>query len=290
MLTNAPPVFRFAPSPNGALHLGHAYSALTNQELAKQVEGRCLLRVEDIDQQRCNSTLEKEMLNDLAWLGIEWETPPRRQSEHFSLYRAALSKLREKGVIYPAFMSRGDIRRFVADNPDWPKDPDGSPHYPGDERNWTAEQLQQAIAENPLHALRLNMAKALEQVKEKLDWVETGSGPEGQSGIIKADTSQWGDVILARSDTPTSYHISVVVDDGEQGITHVVRGQDLFFATSLHRLLQTLLELPAPAYHHHQLILNDKGRKLSKSAGDTSLRVLRSMGVSVDEIKQLVGL
>ncbi len=293
MHSNTPPVFRFAPSPNGALHLGHAYSALINYRMAKEHNGRFLIRIEDIDRVRCRPELEKAMLEDLEWLGLEWETPPRRQSEHFADYTQALDSLICEDLIYPSFMSRKQIRDKVTSKvksgTDWKNDPDGSPLYPGEEREWSVEEQERERNRSPLHNLRLNMNAALERVSEPITFIETGTGPENQTGLCHAEPSRWGDLVLARSDTPTSYNLSAVVDDALQGITHVVRGRDLFHATSVHRLLQELLGLPEPEYHHHDLILADDGRKLSKSNGDTSLRALRHAGLTPQDVKRLVG-
>lgn len=294
MNADAPPVYRFAPSPNGALHLGHAYSALLNQSLARENGGRLLLRIEDIDTQRCTAELESAMLEDLRWLGIDWDGPPRRQSQHMADYREALDVLRDADLVYPAFMSRAEIRAALAGKQEagagWPRDPDGQPHYPGTERDWDAEERETMLREKPRHAWRLDMAKALAHAGGDIAWQEGGSGPEGETGTVRAEPSAWGDVILARSDVPTSYHLAVVVDDAIEGISHVVRGRDLFHATSVHRLLQVLLGLPAPHYHHHDLILAEDGRKLSKSARDTSLQSLRQAGLTPADIRRMVGL
>ena len=292
MLSNAPPVFRFAPSPNGALHLGHAYSALLNQQMAQAADGMFLIRIEDIDTTRCTPELEQAMLEDLAWLGIASDLPPVRQSDHFDVYADALETLRDAGLIYAAFMTRGEIKRFVEQQTDWPKDPDGSPLYPGEERNWSTDQQEAAIYGADQFMWRLDMTAAAKHVGGELVWVETGCGPQGagETGEILANPYEWGDIILARSDIPASYHLSVTLDDAKQGITHVVRGRDLFYATSVHRLLQTLLGLPVPIYHHHDLILGEDQRKLSKSAGDTSLRALRNAGLRPTDIIRMVGL
>ncbi len=288
-----PPVFRFAPSPNGHLHLGHAYSALFNQQMCREYDGEFLLRIEDIDRTRCTPELEEEMLEDLRWLGISWQGEPRRQSDHFEDYASALETLREAGLVYPSFMTRGEVKRAISDLRDkgecWPTDPDGSPLYPGDERGWSVDAQQRELQANPKHIWRLNMKAALDHVAGDIAWVETGSGSDGETGDCLADPSAWGDVVLARADTPTSYHLSVVLDDAAQGISHVVRGCDLFHATAVHRVLQILLGLPAPIYHHHDLILREDGRKLSKSAQDTSLRSLRQSGMTPDDIKRMVG-
>lgn len=287
-----PPVFRFAPSPNGYLHLGHAYSALLNFDMARQANGRFLLRIEDIDAMRCRPEFEAAIYEDLSWLGISWEVPVRRQSEHFAAYREAVEKLSDRGLMYPAFESRADIARLVAEretsNP-WPRDPDGAPLYPGVAKSLSAESRRQLIAQGAPYALRLDMAAALAQVPD-LDWVEHGAGPGGETGIVTARPAAWGDVILARKETPTSYHLSVVIDDALQGVTHVVRGADLFWSTSVHRLLQSLLDLPQPDYRHHRLIHDAAGQKLSKSTHATGLRELRAAGAAPADVRRLVGL
>ncbi|WP_354121510.1 tRNA glutamyl-Q(34) synthetase GluQRS [Bradyrhizobium sp. LA6.12] len=288
----APPVFRFAPSPNGLLHLGHAYSALLNFDRARETGGRLLLRIEDIDATRCRPEYETAIYDDLAWLGIAWETPVRRQSEHLAVYRAALEKLSALGLVYPAFESRAEIARLVAAREaagPWPRDPDGAPLYQGDAKSLSAGERDRLIASGVPYALRLDMAAACRRVAG-LTWNELGEGPDGERGIVAARPEAWGDVILARKETPTSYHLSVVVDDALQGISEVVRGQDLFHATSVHRLLQILLDLPEPAYRHHALILDEAGRKLSKSDRSTGLRELRAAGATPAGIRRLVGL
>jgi glutamyl-Q tRNA(Asp) synthetase len=285
------PVFRFAPSPNGPLHLGHALSALLNRDMAKASGGRFLLRMEDIDLARCTPEFEAGIETDLAWLGIDWEKPPRRQSDHFADYQTALDSLIDRGLAYPAFLTRGEVKAHVTAVEDagtpWPRGPDGSPLYPPMDRARPQRERQQLLASGRKHAWRLDISKAMELVKEPLAWTETGNG---EQRVITANPAEWGDVILSRSDAPSSYHLSVVVDDALQGITHVVRGLDLYHATSVHRLLQTLLGLPAPTYHHHRLINDADGRKLSKSAGDTSLAELRAKGLSATDIRHLVGL
>jgi len=287
-----PPVFRFAPSPNGHLHLGHAYSALLNFDRARETGGRLLLRIEDIDASRCRPEFETAIDEDLAWLGISWEMPVRRQSEHLADYRAALEKLSALGLVYPAFESRAEIARLVmaheADRP-WPRDPDGAPLYPGDAKSLSADERSQLITSGVPYALRLDMAAACRRFAG-LSWKELGEGPGGERGIVPARPEAWGDVILARKETPTSYHLSVVVDDALQGVSEIVRGRDLFHATAVHRLLQVLLGLPEPAYRHHRLICDGEGRKLSKSNRSTGLRELRAAGASPAGIRALVGL
>jgi glutamyl-Q tRNA(Asp) synthetase len=285
------PVFRFAPSPNGYLHLGHALSALLNADLARAAGGRLLLRIENIDQTRCRTEFEQAIYEDLVWLGLEWETPVRRQSEHLAEYRAAIAQLESQGLAYPSFESRAEIARLVAEREaeaPWPRDPDGAPLYPGRARALTAAARAQRIAAGEPYALRLDMANAT-AATGSLTWIETGSGPDHQTGTVAAVPQAWGDVVLGRKETPTSYHLSVVLDDALQGVTHVVRGEDLFWSTSVHRLLQRLLGLPAPIYHHHRLLRED-GHKLSKSTQATALRSLREQGATPADIRRLVGL
>jgi len=284
-----PRVFRFAPSPNGYLHLGHALSALLNADRATMAKGRLLLRIEDIDETRCRPDYEAAIYEDLAWLGINWEQPVRRQSEHYGDYRAALVKLDAMGLVYPSFESRGEIARLVAEREPWPRDPDGTPLYPGDAKSMSAAERARRMATAEPYALRLDMQTAIARAGS-LTWDETGAGPSGETGTIAANPAAWGDVILARKDTPTSYHLAVVVDDAAQGVTDVVRGGDLFHSTSVHRLLQALLGWPAPRYHHHRLILDADGRKLSKSTFATGLRELRGQGTTVAAIRKFVGL
>jgi glutamyl-Q tRNA(Asp) synthetase len=287
-----PPVFRFAPSPNGYLHLGHAFSALLNFDLARQAGGRFLLRIEDIDATRCKPEFETAIYEDLAWLGISWETPVRRQSEHFTEYRAALERLMALGVVYPAFESRAEIARLIAEQEKrapWPRDPDGAPLYPGAARALPPEARRRLMQSGAPYALRLDMAAACARAGQ-LNWVERGEGPQCETGTVAADPAAWGDVIVARKETPTSYHLAVVVDDALQGITEVVRGQDLFWSTSVHRLLQQLLGLPRAPYRHHPLIRDATGQKLSKSTKATGLRELRAAGVTPAEVRRRVGL
>lgn len=277
-----PPVFRFAPSPNGFLHLGHAYSALLNADLASAAGGRLLLRIEDIDETRCRPDYEAAIYQDLRWLGVNWEEPVRRQSDHYADYRAALEKLDALGLVYPAFESRAEIARYVAESEPWPRDPDGAPLYPGLSRGLDAVERQRRMNAGEPYTLRLDMAKAIQRTGP-LSWREGDKA-------IPANPAAWGDVILARKDSPTSYHLAVVVDDALQNITDAVRGEDLFHATAVHRLLQDLLGLPAPRYRHHQLVLDEDGRKLSKSTQATGLRELRAQGRTPADIRALVGL
>lgn len=286
-------VFRFAPTPNGPLHLGHAFSAMLNFALARQSGGRFLLRIEDIDLTRAEPAHEQAIVDDLAWLGLTWETPVRRQSGHLEDYRTRLDRLIAADLVYPAFLSRGEIRARLLESEAggraWPRDPDGAPLYPGEENALSVSARRAAMAEGRPFAWRLDMAKALQAVGKPLVWTEVGAGPLGKSGCIAADPAAWGDVVIARKDAPASYHLAVVVDDAIQGVSEVVRGRDLFHATSVHRLLQELLGLPAPAYRHHRLVLGPDGRKLSKSRGDLGIAALRAAGRSSDEVLRMAG-
>jgi glutamyl-Q tRNA(Asp) synthetase len=284
------PVFRFAPSPNGRLHLGHAYSALLNAELAARWGGRFLLRIEDIDLTRCRPDLEAAIYDDLGWLGLSWDMPVRRQSEHLGAYRAAAEGLTKRGLLYPCFCTRREIiaavaEREAASGTPWPRDPDGAPLYPG-----TCRRLAGADAAHKSDAVpawRLDMGAALAQAP----------GPhrvtrfvlDGRDSIIEAQPARWGDAVIVRKEVPTSYHLSVTFDDAVQGITHVVRGRDLEPATDLHVLLQALLALPSPRYHHHRLIADREGGKLSKTLKSESLAELRARGVTAAEVRQALG-
>jgi glutamyl-Q tRNA(Asp) synthetase len=280
------PVLRFAPSPNGRLHLGHAYSALLNADLARAWGGRFLLRVEDIDVTRCRPQFEAAIYDDLAWLGLTWETPVRRQSEHFLEYRAGAERLKGRGLLYPCVCSRGDIAAEVArregeSGTAWPRDPDGAPLYPG-----TCRERRLIGADEP-YALRLDMAAALAEAPGPHSYTRVTLSNANEP--VAATPDRWGDAVLVRKEIPTSYHLAVVFDDALQGVTHVVRGRDLEGATDLHVLLQALLDLPSPAYHHHRLIRAEGGEKLSKSVLSEPLSALRERGVSVEEVRQALG-
>lgn len=286
--------FRFAPSPNGELHLGHAYSALLNQQMAARVGGRLLLRIEDIDIARCTPEFEVGIFRDLKWLELGWEEPVRRQSEHFSEYKAVLDRLIAEELVYPAFMSRGEIRAFIAGTEnhgrDWPRDPDGVPLYPPLDKALPMKERKRRIAENAPFAWRLDVEAAMARMPGALSWTEFADETMDATHTVEATPQAWGDVIVARRDIPTSYHLAVVIDDALQGVSHVVRGQDLYLATGVQRLLQELLGLPPPCYFHHRLILGPDGRKLSKSLKDTGLAALRQAGMSPQDIRRLIGL
>jgi len=288
------PVFRFAPSPNGPLHLGHALSALINADMARQAGGRMLLRIEDVDGTRARPEYERAILDDLDWLGIPYETPVRRQSEHGDDYAAALGRLTDCGLVYRFFLSRTEIAAAIRleearSGRPWPRDPDGAPLYPDIDRVRPPAEAEALAAAGRPHALRLDMAKAV-RLAGSLTWEEFGDGLDGPSETIEADPAAWGDVVLAGKFMPAAYHLAVVVDDALQGVTDVVRGRDLYFATAIHRLLQTLLGLPAPRYHHHRLIVGPDGRKLSKSKGADGLSALREAGATPADVRRMVGL
>ena len=280
-------VTRFAPSPTGWLHLGHAYAALFAHEQAAKAGGRFLIRLEDIDQTRTRPEYEAAIFEDLAWLGLKWETPVRRQSEHFDDYRRALDQLASLGVLYPCFCTRKEIQDEIARAGQAPHGPDG-PLYPGTCRGKSAAEQQERISSGQPYALRLDVAKALKVVRSgssdspHLIWHDLDRGPQ------RAEPSIFGDVVLARKETPTSYHLAVVVDDALQGITLVTRGEDLFEATHLHRLLQELLHLPAPQWRHHRLITDENGKRLAKRDDARSLRSLREQGWTVERVRRAV--
>lgn len=289
---------RFAPSPNGWLHLGHAYSAIFASDTAKELGGHFLLRIEDIDIGRCRPEYEQTIYEDLAWLGLTWEMPVRRQSEHFADYEAALKRLRNMGLAYPCFATRKEISDAIEasgiSHARWPADPDGAPIYPGLYKDLSLSELNHLMWEGRTYAWRLDMKKALAMAETKaggpITFLEENGGPRGQKGRLPIDPMLFGDVIIARKDVPTSYHLAVTVDDALQNVTVVTRGQDLFPATYIHRLLQVLLDLPEPRYRHHGLIRDKNGRRLSKSAKDMGLRELRMTGHTPADIRRLIGL
>ncbi len=270
-------VTRFAPSPTGYLHLGHAHSALTGWHRARVESGRFLLRIEDIDPARCRPEFEAAILEDLAWLGLDWDGEVRRQSEHLEDYRAALAQLDARDLIYPCFCSRKDIAAATTA----PHGPEG-PVYPGTCRNLSTELVSERQARGDPYALRLNVAKALGL-----------AGPltfeDEREGVVPARPETLGDVVLARRDAPASYHLCVTVDDHLQGVNLVTRGTDLFHATHIHRLLQAILDLNVPTYAHHLLLTNAAGERLSKRDGAASLRALRQAGRSAEEVRAMAG-
>ena len=280
------PILRFAPSPNGRLHLGHAYSALLNARLARRMGGLCRLRIEDIDPLRSKPDLIDAIVADLAWLGLTYPEPVRRQSRHMESYRATLQRLIDRGLAYPCFCSRGQIRARAAAMADTAHDPDDAPLYPGTCRGLDPPIRVERLARGEPHTWRLDMPAALRCAGDALGY-ETFDAADTR--WIAADPSRWGDAVIARRDVPTSYHLSVVHDDAAEGITHVVRGRDLEAAADLHVLLQCLLALPTPRYHHHALILDPDGEKLAKSRGSQSLADLRQAGVTPEELRARLG-
>lgn len=281
-------ITRFAPSPNGLLHVGHALSAIIAHDVARKNGGRFLLRIEDIDLERRRPEFVTAIFEDLNWLGLKWEEPVLVQSEHFAEYLAAADRLIQMGLLYPCFATRREIA--AAADPE-KTDPDGAPRYPGLWRGASAENVGGRMATGESPALRLNMDAALKALKAKrgdkpLTFVEIAE--DGTSQTMTANPERWGDAVIVRKDVPASYHLSVVVDDARQGVTHVTRGQDLLAATDLQRLLQELLDLPEPVYSHHRLIKWSNGLKLSKSNQDMGLRVLRQEGATADDIRRVI--
>lgn len=285
-----PETTRFAPSPTGNLHLGHAYAAILGHKAARDTGGRFLLRMEDLDQGRCEACYERAILDDLAWLGLVWDGPVRRQSEQLGNYHAALEDLTSRGLVYPCFCTRGDIAREIETITAAPQGPDG-PLYPGTCRHLTRGERNARVATGDAHALRLNVQLAVDQLQgAQLRFEETGQGPTGESGPVIVQPGLLGDIVLGRKDLAVSYHLAVVVDDADQGITLVTRGDDLFSAAHVQRLLQALLGLPAPRYRHHALIRNSEGRRLAKRDHARTLAALRAAGVTPKEIHRQLGL
>lgn len=281
-------VTRFAPSPTGPLHLGHAYSAVLAHDMAQAACGTFLLRIDDLDQTRCKPQWEAQIFDDLAWLGLTWPQPVLRQSDRLPRYRDALQTLWDQGLLYPCSCSRADIRAAASAPQEGAPlhGPDGV-IYPGTCRPTTPPR-----GPMPDMPLRLDMARAVAGLDAPPSFTETGSGPDGDTGLIRPQNMQVlvGDVALARPGMGASYHLSVVLDDADQAITHVIRGQDLFSATQIHVLLQRLLGLPTPIYHHHRLIRDETGKRLAKRDDARAIATYRSEGRSPDEIRSIVGL
>jgi len=284
-------VTRFAPSPTGLLHLGHAFSALTAHDAAREAGGRFILRIEDIDRTRCKLEFETAIFEDLAWLGLKWETPVRRQSDHFEGYAAALEKLRSSEVVYRCFKTRKEIADEIARAPHLTPDGPEGPQYVGE---MLADYKERSLlAEGAPFAWRLKTSRAVE-IAEKiggpLTFTEEGRGPKGEHGTIAATPEIFGDPVIARKDSGTSYHLASVYDDALQGVTHVIRGEDLFPATHLHRLLQAILGLPAPTYRHHRLITDETGKRFAKRDQSATIRALREAGETPASIRARVGM
>ncbi|MBC8337864.1 MAG: tRNA glutamyl-Q(34) synthetase GluQRS [Rhodospirillales bacterium] len=283
-----PPTTRFAPSPTGYLHLGHAYSALFTFAMARETGGRFLLRIEDIDTSRIKADYEDAIFEDLAWLGLEWEEPVRRQSDHFDEYQKALDGLLEQGFLYPCFCSRRDIRAEILNAGAAPHDTPGQegPLYPGTCRHLSDSERQGRHDENTPFALRLDSAKAFDAalgLTGSLTW------SDAERGGIEADLSRLGDVVLGRKETPASYHLAVTLDDHLQGVTLVTRGEDLFSSTHVHRVLQALLGLDTPNYHHHRLLTGDDGERFAKRDKSLTIRSLRDAGKTPEEVREMAG-
>ncbi|MAF96425.1 MAG: tRNA glutamyl-Q(34) synthetase GluQRS [Rhodospirillaceae bacterium] len=280
-------VTRFAPSPTGFLHLGHVYSALFAAGLGDAKNGgRFLLRIEDIDAARARPEFEAAIIEDLAWLGLTWDGPVRRQSDHMDDYRAALDELQSQGLLYSCFCTRKEIRAEIEESGfaphDIPQSPDG-PVYPGTCRAMTDDERRQRRAEGTPFALRLDMEAAIKAVGS-LAWTDADQGETAARPEI------FGDVVLARKDTPASYHLAVSVDDHLQGVTLVTRGEDLFAATHVHRLLQALLRLDTPSYHHHKLLTADGGERFAKRDKSETIRALREAGKTSAEVREMAGM
>jgi glutamyl-Q tRNA(Asp) synthetase len=274
-------VTRFAPSPTGLLHLGHAYSALFAWVCAQGAGGQFLLRIEDIDRGRCRPEFTDAILEDLSWLGLEWDGSVRRQSEHFDDYARALDRLTAMGLIYPCFCTRATIQAEIARAGAAPHGSEGVP-YPGTCRALSADERQARIVAGASYALRLDIAQATARAGP-LAWEDS------EAGVVAADPVSHGDVVLARKETPASYHLAVTIDDAIQGVTLVTRGRDLFGATHVHRLLQALLELPTPRYWHHRLLTDASGKRFAKRDRALTLRALREAGKTPAEVREMAG-
>lgn len=284
---------RFAPSPTGLLHLGHAFSAIMAHDAARASGGGFLLRIEDIDATRCRPEFETAIFEDLSWLGLTWDKSVRRQSEHLDDYRSTLKKLRKLGVLYRCFLTRREIAEQSASAPHGVGEgPDGS-IYRGPAHAMSADEEQQRIARGDSYAWRLSIEYSQDLLGEefaRLVFVEEGSGPNGERGEVRAHPDSLGDVILGRKDAPASYHVAVVHDDALQNVTHIIRGQDLFASTHVHVLLQKLLGLPTPVYRHHRLLTGPDGKRYAKRDLSLTLAALRAEGVSPAEIRARIGL
>ncbi len=277
------PIFRFAPTPNGRLHLGHAYSALCNEYFARRSGGALLLRIEDADPTRCRPEYEAAIAEDLAWLGVAFAPNPRRQSDHLDDYSRALARLQSRGLVYPCFCTRGQIAQASGGG----RDPDGAPLHLGRCKAVGRVEIEARLAAGEPAALRLDMARAAALAPGPLDWREYGEGDDERR--VPATPLDWGDIVLRGKDRPAAYHLAVVVDDALQGVSEVVRGRDLYPSTSVHRVLQALLDYPAPRYRHHRLVLDAEGAKMSKSAASQPLAQLRADGYGAGEIRAALG-
>jgi len=284
------PIFRFAPSPNGWLHLGHAFSALFTDRMARAIGGTMLLRIEDIDPTRSKPEFVAGIFEDLQWLGLSWPEPVWFQSRRLPAYAEAAESLKMRGLLYPCFCSRSKVVALAVG-----MDPEGAPLYPGTCRHLPKDEVEQRLAAGERPQWRLRMERAMEAAGplqiHTFAAAMNGFQPQvnGNSTLSLANPARWGDVVLVRKDTPTSYHLSVVVDDAAQGVTHVTRGRDLEAATDVHVLLQKLLGLPSPQYAHHRLIVDEAEQKLAKSRGSQSLRDLRAAGWTAEDVRRRLG-
>ena len=276
-------VTRFAPSPSGYLHLGHAYAALFAERAAQRSGGRFLLRIEDIDSTRCRAEYDGALQDYLRWLGLQWEEPVLRQSMRTDAHRHALDTLRARGLVYPCFCTRADIRAEIARSPSAPHGPEGA-LYPGLCREITDAERARRMEAGVAFAWRIDVGRAATVAGDNLRWQDAAAGD------LRAVPASLGDVVLARKDVGVSYHLAVTVDDAFQGVTLVTRGTDLFHATHMHRLLQALLDLPVPQYHHHALVTDEGGKRLATRDGATALRALRGQGWTADDVRRRVGL
>ncbi|CFX07234.1 Glutamyl-Q tRNA(Asp) synthetase [Candidatus Filomicrobium marinum] len=286
------PVLRFAPSPNGYLHLGHALSARVGRQLAQKLRGKFLVRIEDIDQGRTREAFVSAIFEDLEWLGLTWDPRILRQSQETPIYQRAAAHLHKLNLLYPCFATRSEIAiTATAGGRDPQRDPDGAIVYPGLHRGMQQQEVERRITAGEQPAMRIRMDAAMELATKRLGGrplTFRELHPNGEIETIEAQPHRWGDAIIQRKDFPASYHLAVVVDDARQGITHVTRGQDLFAATDIHRLLQVLLDLPEPIYHHHRLLVDANGNKLSKSSGARSLRDLRNTGWTPAQVLEAI--
>jgi glutamyl-Q tRNA(Asp) synthetase len=283
MTHSSHPILRFAPSPNGYLHLGHAYSALFTAHWAGRLGGTMLLRIEDIDTARSKPEFIQGIFEDLRWLWLDWPEPVMRQSERFPAYAEAADRLRKMGLLYPCFCSRSGIAEASSRT-----DPDGAPLYPGTCRHLSRDEVEARLTAGETPQWRLHMAKAADLAR-LLTFTSAQPTPEDRPQICTAEPRRWGDAVIVRKDTPASYHLAVVVDDAAQGVTHVTRGRDLEAATDIHALLQLLLGLPAPIYTFHRLILEEGGDKLAKSKGSETLASLRENGWTPARVRSELG-
>jgi glutamyl-Q tRNA(Asp) synthetase len=284
-------VTRFAPSPTGHLHLGHAFSALTAFTAAREAGGRFLLRLEDIDSTRCRPEFADAILEDLAWLGLDWEEPVRRQSDHFGEYHAAIDALAARGLVYRCFKTRQEVLEDIARAPHHPGEgPDGV-IYPGPVEPPSKVEEDARIAAGDAFAWRLSMRAVAQAIGDpsRLTFTEEGAGPMGETGEVNIKPELIGDVIIGRKDVGTSYHLAVTLDDALQGVSHVIRGEDLFFATSVHCILQALLNLPVPVYRHHRLLTGPDGKRFAKRDKAKTLQAVRTNGTSAQDLRMQLG-